>query len=167
MRRVTDLGVQVQRSVDSCCKQLNASLSEHKAVCEAFDASIVWQLSAAADAGRLQRRHQRGSSTASALSSADASISRAVDAGSGAGSGAVDAVAAAGGCSSTGGGSNGGGNVLIRPRFVAAPAKDPWTTEGKLVLDQQALQRWQVSCRALLASPGLAPLLISQPSALL
>jgi hypothetical protein len=69
-------------------------------------------------------------------------------------------VAAAGGCSSTGGGSNGGGNVLIRPRFVAAPAKDPWTTEGKLVLDQQALQRWQVSYRALLASPGLALLLI-------
>lgn len=38
----------------------------------------------------------------------------------------------------------GGVGVLLRPRFAAAPAKDPWASEGRLVAEQQALQRWQV-----------------------
>jgi hypothetical protein len=53
--------------------------------------------------------------------------------GGGASSASVAAAAAAG---------------VLRPRFRSAPTVDPFSTEGRLVAEQQALKRWQVSVTA-------------------
>jgi hypothetical protein len=41
-------------------------------------------------------------------------------------------------------GSSSSGSGVLRPRFAAAPTRDPWASEGKLAAEQQALQKWQV-----------------------
>jgi hypothetical protein len=38
----------------------------------------------------------------------------------------------------------GSSSGVLRPRFAAAPTRDPWASEGKLAAEQQALQKWQV-----------------------
>jgi hypothetical protein len=58
--------------------------------------------------------------------------------GGGASSASVAAAAAAG---------------VLRPRFRSAPTVDPFSTEGRLVAEQQALKRWQVGVLAVMWCP--------------
>lgn len=120
---------QVQRNVDGCCKQLTLSFNEHKAACEAFDASVVYHSAANFSSSSNGTGHQRGHSSSTIEAVADAWT------------GAAGAAAAA--LHAASGGNIGGG--ILRPRFAAAPSRDPWASEGKLVVEQQALQKWQVS----------------------
>lgn len=122
--------MQVQRNVDSCCKQITLSYNEHKAACEAFDAAVVYHSSTNSSSGNTAAGHHRARSSSSVEAVGDAWT------------GAAGVAAAA---LHLAAGSAGGGNGVLRPRFAAAPSRDPWASEGKLVIEQQALQKWQVS----------------------
>lgn len=124
--------LQVQRNVDSCCKQLTLLFNEHKAACEAFDAAIVYHSATNNGRGSSAAGHHRAHSSSSVEAVGDAWT------------GAAGVAAAA---LHLAAGSSAGGGVL-RPRFAAAPSRDPWASEGKLVIEQQALQKWQVSLEA-------------------
>ncbi|WIA39345.1 hypothetical protein OEZ86_005457 [Tetradesmus obliquus] len=132
-----------QRQIDSSCKQLQHCLSEHRAACEAFDAVVVWQStgharssSSSSDAAHhQQQQHRRGNSSSS--------VEAVGDAWTGAAGMAVAALHLAAGSSS-------GGSGVLRPRFAAAPTRDPWASEGKLAAEQAALQKWQDQERELL-----------------
>jgi hypothetical protein len=123
---------QVQRRIDGCCKQLLATLSDHRAACQAFDAAVVWQVpgSGAGSPVKQQQQQQRHRRTASMESSG--SMGGRGSRNSWSGGVAAGAAAAA----------------VLRPRFRTAPTQDPWCTEGKLVAEQQALKRWQVRAHA-------------------
>jgi hypothetical protein len=115
--------LQVQRGIDGCCKQLMATLSDHKAACYAFDAAVVWQAPSSNTGSPEQNRHRRTLSTDSTSSGSRSHR------GSWAGGGSAGVAAAV---------------AALRPRFRTAPTQDPWCTEGKLLAEQQALKRWQV-----------------------
>lgn len=129
--------------MDGCCKQLQTCFNEHRSACEAFDAAVVWQstghqhsssVTGISGAAQQQQQHRRGFSTSSIEAVGDAWT------------GAAGMAAAALHLAS---GSSGGGGVL-RPRFAAAPTRDPWASEGRLAAEQEALQKWQDQERELL-----------------
>lgn len=119
---------QVQRGIDGCCKQLLATLSDHRAACQAFDAAVVWQAPGSGTGSPVKQQQQQHRRTASTESSGSVGGRGSRSSWSGGPAGVAAGAAAA----------------VLRPRFRTAPTQDPWCTEGKLVAEQQALKRWQV-----------------------